>query len=233
MAKGSTRTDRIDFYPETDGKPMSESDVHFALMSYLRLAIDLWFRADPDVYVSGNLLMYFVEGDARVCVSPDVFVVKGVPKRRRRVYKVWEEGKGPEVVIEVSSRSTKAEDLTTKFELYRDVLKVKEYYIYDPLREYLPARLKAWRRRGREFVERHVKDGRIESAELGLVLVDKEGMLRLEDPATGALLPDLAEANDARAVEAAARQVAEARQRELEAENERLRRQLRERKNGG
>jgi len=89
-------------------------------------------------------------------------------------------------------------------------------------------------------VERPVKAGRIESRELGLVLVDADGMLRLEDPSTGRVLPSMAEAEEARAGEQAvreaaqaAREAAEARQRELEAENERLRRQLRDRKNGG
>lgn len=240
MPRHSTRGEIIAFYPESDGKPMSETDEHRLIMTYLIEALAWWFRAKKDVYVSGNLMLYYVEGDANLKVSPDVFVVKGVPKRRRRVYKTWDEGKGIDVVVEVSSRGTKSEDFGWKFELYRDVLGVKEYYVYDPLREYLPTRLKAWRKRGRELVERTVKGGRIESPELGLVLVDADGMLRLEDPSTGRVLPSMAEAEDAREAEQAsreaaqaARDAAEAKQRELEAENDRLRRQLRERKNGG
>ncbi len=233
MPRHSTRGEIIAFYPESDGKPMSETDEHRQIMTYLIEALGWWFRTKKDVYVSGNLMLYYVEGDANLKVSPDVFVVKGVPKRRRRVYKTWDEGKGIDVVIEVSSRGTKSEDFGWKFELYRDVLGVKEYYIYDPLREYLPTRLKAWRRRGRDLVERTVKGGRIESPELGLILVDADGMLRLEDPSTGRALPSMAEAEEGREAEQASREAAEARQRELEAENERLRKQLRERKNGG
>lgn len=52
-----------------------------------------YFRDRDDVYVSGNLFVYYEEGNPKKCVAPDVFVVFGVPKRRRRVYLVWEEGR--------------------------------------------------------------------------------------------------------------------------------------------
>ena len=53
-------------------------------------------RRDPDVYVWGNMMLYYVEGDRRKHVSPDVFVVRGVPKRPERdYYLTWKEGKGP------------------------------------------------------------------------------------------------------------------------------------------
>jgi len=60
------------------------------------------------------LFVYYEEGDPTQVVAPDVFVVKGVPRQKRRTYKVWEEGKGPDVVIEVSSRKTRREDLGPK-----------------------------------------------------------------------------------------------------------------------
>ncbi|MBI3268518.1 MAG: Uma2 family endonuclease, partial [Planctomycetes bacterium] len=151
----------------------------------------------------------------------DVFVVKGVSKRYRRVYKLWEEGKAPSVVIEVSSRKTKHEDLGEKFEVYQGILKVKEYYIYDPLREYLPTRLRAWDRKGGRFVERRLVRGRAASAELGLELVDHDGRLRLLDPATGEELPDLQEADQLRRAEAEGRRQ-EAEGRRVEAEGRRL-----------
>ncbi|MBI3273067.1 MAG: Uma2 family endonuclease [Planctomycetes bacterium] len=193
-------------YPESDGKLMADTDEHRYVMTYLIEALRLWFAVAvaADVYVSGNLMMYYVAGDTNIRVSPDIFVVKGVAKRFRRVYKVWEEGKAPAVVIEVSSRGTKSEDLTSKFELYRDVLKVKEYYVYDPLREYLPTRLRAWERKGGRYVERRVVGGRIGSRELGLELVDRDGRLRLVGP-NGEELPDLQESEEARRKEAEGR----------------------------
>ena len=204
-------------YPESDGKPMGETDEHRSIMTYLIDALKLWFKRARDVYVSGNLMMYFVPGDTNISVAPDIFVVKGVPKRDRRVFKVWEEGKAPTVVIEVSSRKTKSEDLVEKFEIYRDVFKAPEYYVYDPLREYLPTRLRGWRLRGGRYVERKVVAGCLASRELGLDLVDREGRLRLVDPETGEELPDLEEAARRCQVEAEGRrQEAEGRRQEAE-----------------
>lgn len=227
-------------YPESDGKPVAETEVHFRILTHLVHALRLWYAAEAQVYVAGNLLMYYVEGDSNIRVAPDVFVAKGVLKRVRRVYKVWEEGKGPDVVVEVSSRGTKGEDLGPKLELYRDVLGVKEYYVYDPLREYVPQRMRAWWRREGRWEERSVTGAEMVSAELGLVLVDRDGDLRLKNPRTGRLLPTLEEsdaervraeaerarAEAARAVEEEARRAAEERARLAEEESRRLREEL-------
>ena len=68
---------------------------------------------------------------------------RGIPKHRtpeRRRYLVWEEGKGPDVVIEFTSASTEEEDRETKMRIYRDVLRMKEYFLFDPYAEYLEPR---------------------------------------------------------------------------------------------
>ncbi len=203
-------------YPESDGRPMAETDDHRYQMNYLIEALDLWFQKRKQIYVAGNNLIYYQQGDPRLRISPDVYAVKGVEKRRRRVYKLWEERKSPCVVIEISSKGTRREDLVTKFRLYRDVLRVKEYYIYDPLREYLPGRMKAWGLERGVYVERPIDGDRILSRELGLFLVDGK-MLRLVDPKTGEELRTLAE-------EAQARIRAEAERDTLRKEIDRLRR---------
>jgi Uma2 family endonuclease len=119
------------FYPESDGKPMAETDLHRTLLLDMVASVDRYFRNDPLIYVSGNLLLYYEEGHPEKCVAPDFFVVRGVPKRLRRIYKVWEEKKGPDVVVELTSRSTHLEDLGNKRAIYED-LGVLEYYIFDP-----------------------------------------------------------------------------------------------------
>ena len=124
------------FYPESDGQPMAESDVHRDLMIDLIAMLREYFHDDPQVYISGNLLLYYQEGNPRRSVAPDVFVVKGVPGGRRRIYKLWEEGQPPDVVFEVTSPSTRGEDLRTKHDLYAR-LGVTEYFLFDPLGEYL------------------------------------------------------------------------------------------------
>jgi Uma2 family endonuclease len=177
-------------YPTSDGKPMAETDYHFILMAALRQILDRYFASDPMIYVSGNLLMYYVSGNKRKHVAPDVFVVKGVEKKKRLYFLTWEEGKTPAVVIEVTSKSTRKEDTDTKFTLYRDTLKVKEYFLFDPFGDYLkPERLRGYRLRKGEYEPIALVDGRMPSKELSLDLEPDGGTLRLYDPETKAWLP--------------------------------------------
>ena len=97
------------------------------------------------------LLLYYEQGNPYRSVAPDCFVVLGVKSHFRRVYKLWEEGKAPQVVFEVSSKSTQKEDLGKKMTLYAQ-LGVLEYFIYDPTGEYLDPTLLAFRRAGEGFV---------------------------------------------------------------------------------
>lgn len=206
-------------YPETDSKPMAETDVHRKEMIALIETLADYFREAPDVYVSGNLLLYYEEGDPSASIAPDVFVVKGVPKKDRRIYKLWEEGKAPDVVLEVTSRGTRLEDQGTKRALYA-WLGVKEYFLYDPLGEYLDPPLQGYRLGEREYEWIEPSDqGALYSEELGLELRLEDGRLRLVDPKTGERLLTPAEAQEAR-------RAAEARAAQAEAELERLRAEL-------
>jgi hypothetical protein len=69
-------------YPTTDGKPMAETDRHRKLSTDLIWTLDLRFQPDLNVYVSGSMLIFYARGNRRKYISPDVFVVKGVPKAR-------------------------------------------------------------------------------------------------------------------------------------------------------
>ena len=132
------RTVRPVEYPTSDGKPMAETDLHRQVMVDVIETLQDHFAADPQVYVTGNLLLYYEEGNPRKHVSPDVFVVHGVPKLPPRdYYLLWKERKPPEVVIEITSKTTRREDQTKKLTLYRDVLKVREYFQFDPTEDYL------------------------------------------------------------------------------------------------
>src|SRR3712207_2771442 len=137
-------------YPETDGKPIAETDVHRQLLTDLVFTLTNFFRGDPDVYVTGDLLLYYTEGDPRKRVAPDVFVVRGVGKGPRRIYKLWEEGRPPDVVFELSSRQTWREDLHLKWRLYEQ-LGVSEYFIFDPEYDYLPEPLVGYRLEGDQY----------------------------------------------------------------------------------
>ena len=228
------------YYPESDGQPMAETDVHRDQMTDLILTLRQYYRSDANVYVSGNLLLYYVEGDPRRSVAPDVFVVQGVPSHRRRIYKLWEEGRSPDVVFEITSSSTRREDLDTKRGLY-ERLEVQEYFLFDPLGDYLRPRLQ-----GHRLIEGHYEPveplaaERLPSEVLGLQLRVREDQLRLYDPLGQRWLPTPADADEARRLaeahaavaearaltEAAARQEAEARAAAAEVELARLRKQL-------
>jgi Uma2 family endonuclease len=134
-------------YPTSDGRPMAETGHHRILMNDLIESLDAYFADDPTVYVSGNLLLFYEPGNRRRQISPDVFVVKGVAKHKRLNYLTWEEGKGPDFVIELTSSSTRHEDQDTKFRKYRDVLRVKEYFLFDPFGDYLKPPLQGYRLR--------------------------------------------------------------------------------------
>jgi Uma2 family endonuclease len=181
------------FYPESDGKPMAETDLHRMLLLDLVEAADRRFEDDPDIYVSGNLLIYFVEGHPEKCVAPDVFVVRGVAKRLRPIYKVWEEGKGPDVVVELTSPSTHREDLEEKRTIY-ERLGVREYFIFDPEGRRFKPPFRGFRLE--EGVLRPMPPARLEGGKvvfrsevLDLELHGGGPSLRWVDPATGEPLP--------------------------------------------
>jgi Uma2 family endonuclease len=209
-------------YPTSDGKPMAETDWHRDLMAILIETLKIYYVTQPRVYVSGNLLLFYERGNRRRHVSPDVFVVKGVAKHNRPNYLLWEE-RNPDMVIELTSSSTRREDVETKYRLYRDTLKVKEYFLFDPRGDYLDPPLQGHRLRAGAYHPIRAVAGRLPSRALGLHLERAGEELRLYDPVAHGWLPTPQEL----VVKAeAARQQSEAALRQAEAENKRLRREI-------
>jgi Uma2 family endonuclease len=210
-------------YPTRDGKRFAETDFHRNVMIDLIRTLQELYAEDPLTYVSGDLLIYYERGNKRRRVDPDVFVVLGVPKRSRQNYLLWEEGKGPDLVIEVTSKSTRKEDLTTKRILYRDTLLVSEYFLFDPLAEYLKPQLQGFRLVDGEYVAIRTVEGRLPSEITGLHFEAHGNQLRLFDPTPGRWLPTPQE----KVIEAEAKsREAEAACRAAETELERLRREV-------
>jgi Uma2 family endonuclease len=224
---------------------MAETQLHGRDMMDVIRTLEEHFAAEPDVYVWGNILLYYEEGNRHKHVAPDVLFVRGVPKLPPRdCYLVWVEGKAPDVVIEITSKSTWKEDQTVKLVRYRDVLKVPEYFQFDPTEDYLKPPLQGYRLVEGQYVPIAPIEGRLPSVFLGLHLERRGTELRLHDPATGRCLLtptervaeataalERAEAERQRAEadrrrEAEERQRAEQEQRRLEDENERLRQEL-------
>lgn len=122
-------------YPESDGKPMGETDEHRdEMVRHIELLRD-HFRGQ-NVYVSGNLLIYYEQGNPKKFVVPDAFVVKGISPQKRRIFKTWVEKRVPDVVFETTSRKTRKKDTVDKPQLYAS-LGIQEYFLFDPDREYL------------------------------------------------------------------------------------------------
>lgn len=230
------RPKREPFYPESDGEPMGETDQHRDVNNYLVEALKIHYAdRQNDVYVSGDNFIYFVKDNPRRFVSPDVYVVFGVPMKQRKSFKTWEEGNHlPSVVMEVTSRSTQDDDLLRKFELYQDVLLVPEYFMFDPTGEYLDPQLAGFRMNdGGEYIPIALLNNRLHSEQLGLDFVLTPHGLRVFDPATGEFYPTLSEQRIAiyqerlRAESETQRAEAEARRADAaEEENARLRAQL-------
>ena len=214
-------------YPCSDGQPMAETEIHGACMMYVTYALRRWFdrRGQDDVYVGSNNFLYYEQGNPRAAVSPDVYVVVGASAHLRDTYLLWNEPKGPDFVLEVTSASTRRVDKRRKRDVY-GALGVREYFLYDPRAEYLTPPLQGWRLRAggyRPLPSVTVLAGRevaVASEVLGLELRDEREarMVRLRDPATGQDLLTYEESERAREEEAAARRLeVEARRREAAA----------------
>jgi Uma2 family endonuclease len=208
-------------YPETDGQPMGETDLHRQWMYRIIDLLTHRYR-DQRVYVTGNLLMYYEEGNPSRFVVPDAMVVKDCDPGVRRTFKLWEEKRIPSAVFETTSRYTKREDTVYKPQMYERLL-IPEYFLYDPTADYLRPPLQ-----GHRLVEnRYVRiepdvSGRFFCSELGLWLRLEGGELVMYDCESGLRL--LTEAEEERA----AREAAEAAREAAEADNERLRARLKE-----
>jgi Uma2 family endonuclease len=216
-------------YPSSDGRPMGETPYHVKNLLNLVFMLDFWFAGEQFVYVAGNMFVYYVAGDRHKHLSPDVFVVKGIPKKttpERRCYLVWEEHKAPDLAIELTSASTRDEDLDDKFHLYRDILKVREYFLFDPWNEYLDPPLQGYRLVNGEYEPITPVNGRLPSEVLGLHLERNDWQLRLYSPATGNWLPAIWEMKKISEWAEIERQRAESERQQVEEENQRLRRQL-------
>jgi Uma2 family endonuclease len=225
-------------YPSGDGKPMAETELHLRDMIATIQVLDDHFAGQPNVYVCGNVLLYYEEGNPRKLVAPDVLVALDVPKKPNRdYYLVWKEGKASDFIVEITSKSTKKEDIKKKFGIYRDILRVSEYFLFDPTEDYLEPPLQGFRLAQGEYVPITPVAGRLPSQVLGLHLERDGKYLRLFDPTTGERLLTPVEGREAAEQRAALEHqraagehgratAAEADVRRLAEENERLRREI-------
>ncbi|MGH9835054.1 MAG: Uma2 family endonuclease [Blastocatellia bacterium] len=116
-------------------EPEMESSLHFAQLALLVATLEWLWRDRQDFFIGANLSIYFSlerlkNRDFR---GPDFFLVKGTQQRPRKSWVVWEEdGKYPDLIIELLSDSTEDVDREIKLELYQDRFRTPEYFWFSP-----------------------------------------------------------------------------------------------------
>jgi Uma2 family endonuclease len=177
-------------------EPPLESDLHLLQIKIFLDCLNLWWRDRNDFYASGNLTIYYNPKKIRFrdFRGPDFFVVLGVDRHPRRSWTVWdEEGRYPNLIVELLAAPTAAIERSLKKQLYQDIFRTPDYFWFDP--ETL------------EFQGFHLVDGQYQplepnsqgwlwSQQLQLFLGIHEQKLRFYSPA-GRLIPTLEEVIEA------------------------------------
>lgn len=127
-----------------DGEPL-ESNRHRIAMNVLIRSTQQALLGRLDTFVGGNMFVYYSRNQAmnRDFRGPDFFAVLGVDSdHERQGWVVWEEqGRYPDVIVELLSPSTATVDKGVKKDLYEQVFKTRDYYVFDP---FDPASLEGW-----------------------------------------------------------------------------------------
>ena len=197
-------------YPTSDGLPMAETTLHRKVMSDTIEALERRYADVTDVWVGGNLLMYYQKGNPQKSKAPDVLLTRGIAKWNREIYLVWEE-KPPTLIFEITSKTTRSEDTGAKKDLY-ERLGVAELVLFDPYGDYLKPRLQGFRHeQGRYRPIPPNRDGSLDLRTVGVTVRPEGERLRLVDTATGEKLLWQEEIDAARQAAEAARREAEER----------------------
>ena len=210
--------------PCDDGEPLPDSDYQVEPLGYMRYGLRNHFKHRDDVAVQADMFVYYpAEGEdgrlVRRAVVPDVFVSFGVPNRKRLSYVVWEEGKPPDFVLEILSRSTWRRDVGEKKTIY-EAMGIREYWTFDPTGDFQDPPLLGYRLVDGAFEPIEAVPGSpltYDSAILGLILFVEDGVFRMKDPETGEYLLSFTELSEANRTAKDARRWAEAARRQEEA----------------
>ena len=190
-------------YPE--GHWIAQSVWHGDAVRLATAALHHHFRDRDDVLVAMELVVYYVRGDNRVWLQPDVQVVFGVePEGNRSTFKVWEEGKAPDFVLEVASPSTAENDARHKAQEYLGI-GVREYWRLDPEGTMLGTPLEGYLARAGRYhrVESAASRDGVEYLRSGVLGLDLRGeqrngatVLVIRDPRTGEEIDGALEASE-------------------------------------
>lgn len=116
-------------------EPEMESSLHYVQLSLLVACLEWLWRNKNDFFIGANLTVYYSEQQLRNrdFRGPDFFLIRNTQKRPRRSWVVWQEdGKYPDIIIELLSESTAKVDRNEKKILYQNRFRTPEYFWFDP-----------------------------------------------------------------------------------------------------
>ena len=118
-----------------DGEPL-ESNRHRIAMNALIRSVQHAFTGRTDFFAGGNMFVYYSKTQARNqdFRGPDFFIAMDVDgSRERQGWVVWEEGgRYPDVIVELLSPSTAKDDKGDKKNIYEQIFKTADYFVFDP-----------------------------------------------------------------------------------------------------
>ena len=178
-------------FPPSDlysDEPPAETELHLEQIMLLIKSLKWLWKERTDFYAVGNLSIYYSPNQKKSehFRGPDFFVVLGTERKTRKSWVVWEEnGKYPNLIIEILSPTTAKTDRGTKKELYQDIFRTPEYFLFDP---YTLEFAGFYLIHGKYQPVEPNKKGHLWSEELGLYLGIVQGLLRYFTP-DGNLVP--------------------------------------------
>ncbi|NJN57388.1 MAG: Uma2 family endonuclease [Leptolyngbyaceae cyanobacterium SL_5_9] len=116
-------------------EPPLETHLHVQQMLLLIKCLDWLWRDRNDYFATGNLTVYYSprQRKSEDFRGPDFFVVLDTERKPRKSWVVWEEeGKYPNVIVELLSDSTAKTDRGLKKQIYQDIFRTPDYFWFDP-----------------------------------------------------------------------------------------------------
>jgi Uma2 family endonuclease len=159
-----------------------ESSFHYMQLALLVTCLEWHWRGRNDFFIGANLTFCYSRQQLlnQNFHSPDFFLIKNTEKRPRYSWVAWaENGRYPDIIIELLATSTAELDRNERKILYQNQLRTPEYFWFDP--EDLEFR--GFRLIGREYQSILANEsGRLWSEVLKLYLGTHYGKLRYFTP---------------------------------------------------
>ncbi|MEH2288190.1 Uma2 family endonuclease [Nostoc sp.] len=117
-------------------EPPLETELHLRQILLLIQCLEWLWQERQDFYACGNMTIYYSprQRKSEQFRGPDFFVVLNTERKIRKSWVVWEEdGKYPNVIVEILSDKTSATDKGLKKEIYQDIWRTPDYFWFDPV----------------------------------------------------------------------------------------------------